>query len=90
MTKFQLWLRWNSVRLAVRHAPSFLRDYIAAAREYPAGTRCGWCRRPNFFCDDCGWIACTPEGDDTRVTCKTCYHGSIGERHIARYGVGER
>lgn len=67
-----------------------LRWYVNAVRDYPQGVVCGWCNRLNFFYDDCGWFACTPVGDDNRVTCERCYRGAIGEAHIARYGVGDR
>ena len=67
-----------------------LRYYVAAARDMPSGMLCGWCHRPNFFADDCGWFCITPTDNDTRVTCERCYRGPLGEKHIARYGLGER
>jgi len=67
-----------------------VRDYVRAVREEPKGVLCGWCRRPNFFADDCGFFCITPEGDDTRVTCEHCFRGPLGQAHVARYGMGER
>lgn len=83
----------NLSDLFTRHRPDVLdhvRNYLAAAWEDPRGLRCGWCGRPNFFCDDLGWFHIAPVGDDCRATCRRCYHGEPGRLHVARYGVGER
>lgn len=88
--KFQWMLLRTRVKCAWWRLKRFPREYVAAVREFPAGARCGWCKRPNFFCDDVGWFAITPNGDDTRVTCRACYSGPLGKAHIARYGIGER
>ena len=74
-----------------------VRDYVAAVRDYPKGVLCGWCRRPNFFFDDCGWICITPDGygKDRQPTkcapcCERCWRGPLGKKHISHFGLGDR
>ena len=67
-----------------------VRDYILAVHDYPRGVLCGWCGRPNFLYDDCGFFQINPHGNDHRITCERCYRGPLGEAHIARHGLGER
>lgn len=61
-----------------------------AQRLDPSGAVCGWCGSPNTWADDIGFFYCTPEDNDTRPTCEACYQGEPGQKHIRRYGVGER
>jgi len=69
-------------------------EYVRAVQDTPRGILCGWCHRPNFFFDDCGFFCINPQGPsdgpDHRVTCERCYRGPLGEAHIARYGLGDR
>jgi hypothetical protein len=89
------------VYYGTRYRVIMLRDYVRAAREYPQGMLCGWCRRPNFFFDDCGWFAITPDAADTPVTreerkldtrccCRSCWDGPLGQKHVAYFGLGDR
>jgi hypothetical protein len=78
------------MRLSLTMRMHRVRDYVRAVRDFPKGIFCGWCGGFNRFYDDCGWFAITPVGDDNRVCCERCYRGPIGEKHIARYGVGDR
>jgi hypothetical protein len=51
---------------------------------------CGWCRGQNDLFDDLGAFYCTPVEKDERPTCLECFRGEVGQRHQARYGVGDR
>ena len=69
----------------------YLRQYLAAVKDCPKGVLCGWCGKPNFFYDDCGFFCIAPVTDeDNRVCCRKCWRGPLGEVHIGRYGLGER
>lgn len=67
------------------------RDYARAVWDCPRGVLCGWCGRPNFFFDDCGFFVIDPRHDgDRRVACSRCLHGPLGQAHEEYYGIGER
>lgn len=75
-----------------------LRDYTSAVYYEPRGAVCGWCKWPNFFCDDCGWMWISPDATlevphdkwDTRACCGSCWRGPLGQKHVAFFGLGDR
>lgn len=69
---------------------TLVRDYLRAAWRDPRGVLCGWCHRPNFFADDCGFFCINPQGTDHRITCERCYKGPLGRAHVGRHGLGDR
>lgn len=69
---------------------NWFREYFHALKDDPRGVLCGWCWRPNFLFDDIGFIYICPEGDDSRIACEKCFHGPLGQKHHARYGLGDR
>lgn len=52
-----------------------LKCYLTALLEHPRGVFCGWCNRPNFFFDDCGWFM-----KDHRAACQKCHGPLTGDR----------
>ncbi len=58
----------------------------------PDGEICKFCGLENDFWDDCGffYIAPDPKIKESRATCKECYFGEHGKKHVARWGLGER
>ena len=70
---------------------SRLREFLHAARH--DGWRNAWCRwcwlRP-AAADDIGFWFISPHGEDQRPACQRCLHGTRGDLHRARWGVGER
>tara|TARA_Y100000310_G_C20614098_1_gene779649 strand:+ start:732 stop:989 length:258 start_codon:yes stop_codon:yes gene_type:complete len=66
-------------------------DYVAQAKiDDPGGITCSFCASVNTFADDLGWFFIHPDGDVGGYACKACYHGEPGQKHQARYGVGDR
>ncbi len=61
-----------------------------AIEEEPEGRVCGWCGNENDNADDIGFFYCTPRDDETKPTCRACYNGEVGNKHVERYGLGER
>lgn len=64
--------------------------YMSALVDEPKGIICGWCKKPNDFFDDCGWFRINPHGNDSRIACESCFRGPLGQKHVARYGLGDR
>lgn len=58
----------------------------------PGGEKCGFCGKENDFWDDCGFFYVWPDPkiEEGRAACKSCYQGEPGQKHVKRYGVGER
>lgn len=58
----------------------------------PDGEECKFCGKENDFWDDIGffYICPDPEIKEGRACCRACYFGEPGQKHVARYGVGER
>lgn len=77
----------NEENPVVHDNPEWLSD---AQRNMPEGKICHFCGKENDFADDCGWFFISPTDDNRGCCCRACYHGEPGQRHIARYGVGER
>lgn len=61
-------------------------------QDQPEGNFCQFCGNPNDFWDDLGWFYLNPNPGVriARASCRSCYDGVPGQRHISRYGVGER
>lgn len=70
-----------------------MENYLGEAkRNDPEGSICSFCGNPNDFADDCGWFYLHPLGSDNLggYSCRQCFDGEPGKKHIAIYGLGER
>jgi len=69
-----------------------MNDLERARLDGPTGATCGFCKGVNTFVDDIGfwYISEKDIKGPARACCKDCYDGPIGDRHIERYGLGER
>lgn len=67
-------------------------DLANALIKDPTGGVCAFCGGPNGFADDCGFWYLWPDGPQgpNGPSCEACFNGESGQKHQARYGVGER
>ncbi len=66
--------------------------YEKAIKNRPDDGICFWCKKKNYFADDCGFFYICGSNDRTiqKVCCERCHNGGAGKIHIERFGIGER